>query len=73
VPFTDSRLSPATASRSARVTADTDLECRVLSANAFEELGQTQPRLKIVLLTRMALGIARLLRKTTREISVFDY
>jgi CRP-like cAMP-binding protein len=61
------------APRSAVVTAATDVECHVLKLEDFERLGETHPRIKIVLLTKMALGVARLLRKATREVSVFDY
>ena len=61
------------ATRSAVVTAETDVECHLLQREAFEALGETHPRIKITLLTNMALGIARLLRKATREISIFDY
>jgi glutaminase len=61
------------APRSAVVTAATDVECHVLKLEDFEQLGETHPRIKIVLLTNMASGLARLLRKATREVSVFDY
>jgi glutaminase len=61
------------APRSARVIAETDVECHLLKREDFDALGETHPRIKITLLTNMALGIARLLRKATREISVFDY
>ena len=37
-----------------------------------ELLAQTHPRIKIVLFTNMALGIADRLRKATRAMSVFD-
>ena len=61
------------APRTARVIAETDAECHLLKREDFDALGETHPRIKITLLTNMALGIARLLRKATREISVFDY
>jgi glutaminase len=61
------------APRSAMVMAETDVECHLLKRDDFDTLGETHPRIKITLLTNMALGIARLLRKATREISVFDY
>jgi glutaminase len=61
------------ARRSATVVADADVECHVLRRADFEALGQTHPQIKIVLLTNMALGLARLLRKATREFSIFDY
>ena len=61
------------APRSAIVTAATDVECHLLKREAFDRLGETHPRIKITVLTNMALGVARLLRKATREINVFDY
>ncbi len=61
------------APRSAMVMAATDVEAHLLNRDDFDALGKTHPRIKITLLTNMALGIARLLRKATREISVFDY
>ena len=61
------------ARRSATVLAETDVECHLLKRDAFDALGETHPRIKIVLLTNMALGLARLLRKATREFSVFDH
>ena len=60
------------APRSAAITAETDVECDILKLDAFEPLGQTHPRIKIVLFTNMALGIADRLRKATRAMSVFD-
>jgi glutaminase len=61
------------APRSAVVTAETDAECHLLHRHDFEALGQSHPRIQIVLLRNMALGLARLLRKATREIGVFNY
>jgi glutaminase len=61
------------APRSAVVTAQTEVECHLLKRDDFEALGRTHPRIQIVLLRNMALGLARLLRKATREIGVFDY
>jgi glutaminase len=61
------------APRSAVVKAETDVECHLLKRNDFESLEQGHPRIKITLLRNMALGIARLLRKSTREAGVFDY
>ncbi len=61
------------APRSAVVKAETDVECHLLNRDDFEALGESQPRIQIVLLRNMALGLARLLRKATREMSVFDY
>ena len=61
------------APRSAVVTAETDVECHLLRRADFEALGRTHPQIQITLLKNMALGLARLLRKATREIGVFDY
>lgn len=60
------------APRSAAITAETDLECDSLKVEAFERLSRTHPRITIVMLTNMALGIAGRLRKATRAISAFD-
>ena len=61
------------APRSAVVRAETDVECHRLQRDHFEALEQTHPHIKITLLRNMALGLARLLRKATREVGVFDY
>ena len=61
------------APRSAVVRAETDVECHLLQRDDFEALAQTHPRIQITLLRNMALGLARLLRKATREVGVFDY
>jgi CRP-like cAMP-binding protein len=61
------------APRSAVVTAETELECHLLKREDFEALGERSARIKIILLKNMALGLARLLRKATREMSVFDH
>jgi glutaminase len=59
--------------RSATVVAETDVECHTLKRTDFDALGETHPRIKITLVTNMALSLTRLLRKATREFSVFDY
>lgn len=61
------------APRSAVVTAETDVECHLLRRADFEALGRTHPQIQITLLKNMARGLARLLRKATHEIGVFDY
>ena len=61
------------APRSAVVTADTEVECDLLKVDDFEQLGTSHPRIQIVLLRNLALGLSRKLRKANREISVFDY
>ncbi len=59
--------------RSAQVTADTDVECDLLAIPDFDRLGQTHPRIKLVLLRNLALRLARNLRKRNQEFSIFDY
>ena len=60
------------APRSAAITGETDVECDILKLDEIEPLAQAHPRIKIVLFTNMALGIADRLRKATRAMSVFD-
>ena len=59
--------------RSAVVTADSEVECDLLKMAAFEQLGENHSRIKIILLRNLALSISQKLRKSNREISVFDY
>jgi glutaminase len=61
------------APRSAVVRAETEVECHLLERDDFEALEQTHPHIKVALLRNMALSLARLLRKATREVGVFDY
>jgi glutaminase len=61
------------APRSAVVSADTEVECDLLSLEDFERLDDSHPRIKIVLLRNLSLGLSRKLRKANHEISVFDY
>ena len=39
----------------------------------FRRLGREHPRIEIILLQNIALGLCQKLRKLNREISVFDY
>ena len=59
--------------RSAEVIADTEVECDLLKLEDFERLGETHPRIKLVLLRNLALRLTRNLRKRNQEFSVFDY
>lgn len=61
------------APRSAVVTADSATECDLLPLEEFQRLGREHPRIAIVLLQNIALGLCQKLRKLNREISVFDY
>ena len=60
------------APRSARIVADSDVECDLLTCEAFEELGRAHPALKIKLLQNLCLGFCRKLRKANRQMSVFE-
>jgi glutaminase len=60
------------APRSARIVADSEVECDLLTVEDFEALGASHPGIKIKLLENLCLGFCRKLRKANREISVFD-
>lgn len=55
--------------RSANVTALTAVECRVLTREAFAELGQEAPSIKIRVLENMARGLTGLVRQMGRELA----
>ena len=61
------------APRSAVVIAETSVDCDVLKLDEFDRLGETHPRIEIVILRNLALSLSRKLRKANREMSVFDY
>jgi hypothetical protein len=58
------------APRSARVIADTEAVCDLLSLAGFETLITSNPAIKIKLLENLSLGLSRKLRKANRERSV---
>jgi glutaminase len=60
------------APRSATIIADTQTECDVLHLRDFEELGRSNPDIKIKLLQNLTLILSRRLRKANRELSLFD-
>jgi glutaminase len=60
------------APRSAEIVADSDIECDVFSVASFRKLGETHPRVKIVLLQNFTLLLCRRLRKANRELAVLD-
>jgi glutaminase len=60
------------APRSATVVADTELVCDHLEMGAFQALGRREPEIKIRLLENLCLELSRKLRKTNRELSVFE-
>ncbi len=47
--------------------------CDMLPMEDFRRLGREHPRIEIILLRNIALGLCQKLRKLNREISVFDY
>jgi glutaminase len=60
------------ASRSADIIADTDVECDLLALEDFQQLGKTQPALKIKMLEQLCLDLTGKLRQANRELSVFE-
>jgi glutaminase len=59
--------------RSATVTADTEVECDLLTIPAFKRLGENHPHIVQVMMRNLALGLSRNLKKRNQEFSVFDY
>lgn len=60
------------APRSATVVADTELVCDYFDIDSFERIGRREPMIKIKLLENLCLELCRKLRKTNRELSVFE-
>jgi glutaminase len=60
------------APRSATVIADTELVCDHLDIDAFAALGEREPGIKIKLLKNICLELSHKLRKTNRELSLFE-
>jgi len=58
--------------RAASIVADTDIECDVLEVGDFEALGAVYPAIKIKLLQELCLSLSRRLRKSNRDLSVFE-
>ncbi len=58
------------APRSATITAETPVECDLLSLSDLTELGTTHPEIKIRLLENLSLDLCRKLRKANREIGL---
>ena len=58
--------------RSARIRADSAVECDRLSREDFNALDQTHPGIKLKLWRNLARNLCDRLRKVTRELSVFD-
>jgi glutaminase len=60
------------APRSATVVADAELECDLLHVADFEKLALEEPGIKIKLMQNLCLSLCQKLRKTNRELSVFE-
>jgi len=60
------------APRSAKIVADTEVVCDILSLEDFEKLSTEQPGVKIKLLENLSLCLCQRLRKANRKLSVFD-
>ena len=59
--------------RSATVTADTEVECDLMTIADFKRLGENRPRIILVMMRNLASGLSRNLKKRNQEFSVFDY
>lgn len=60
------------APRSATVIADTELECDLFHVADFERMSKLAPGIKIKVMENMCLSLCQKLRKTNRELSVFE-
>lgn len=60
------------APRSATITADTEVECEMLSLERFEGLRKSAPEVCIKLLTNLGRSLSQKLRKANRELSVLE-
>lgn len=58
--------------RAATIVADTDVDCDLLELDDFEALGAVHPLIKIKLLENLCLNLSRKLRKSNRDLSVFE-
>ena len=55
--------------RSANVSALSEVECRVLTREAFAQLDHEAPAIKIRLLQNLARGMSAMLRQANRELA----
>jgi glutaminase len=58
--------------RAASIVADADVDCDLLDLQDFEALGAAHPLIKIKLLESLCLSLTRKLRKSNRDLSVFE-
>jgi glutaminase len=59
--------------RSADVRADEPVECYVLSMATFDELGETNPLLKMTLLQNLLRNVSRMLTMVEREVTTLTW
>ncbi len=59
--------------RSATVTAETDVDCDLLKIQDFKQLGESHPRIALIMMRNLALVLSRNLKKRNQEFSVFNY
>ncbi len=60
------------APRSSIIVADSDVECDVLTREAWARLSLEHPQLKIKILENLAQDLCRKLRKAVRQLAVLD-
>jgi len=58
--------------RTADVRADTAVECYAISADRFDELGATHPRIKVKMLENMLLNVSRMVMRLNRELATLS-
>jgi glutaminase len=58
--------------RSADVHADKHVECYLLSTTAFDELGETNPAIKMMLLQNLLRNFSRMLTMVEREVTTLS-
>jgi glutaminase len=60
------------APRSARIVADSEVECDLLTVEDFDRLGVEHPAIKIKLLENLCLGFCHKLRRANRQMNVLE-
>jgi glutaminase len=60
------------APRSAKIVADSEVECDLLTVEDFNGLGRTHPNIKIKMLENLCLGFCGRLRKANRQMGVLE-
>jgi glutaminase len=60
------------AARSADIRSDKSVECYVLSAAAFDRLGETAPEIKVALLQNMLRGAYQMVSRLNQEVAILE-